>query len=306
MGYYLSSGFVSKLNIRCNDDIIAIPCMVKNENEFNRCNYFTTSQLVPLSLPIFGKYDDYGSVCNVEDTPSAKAWAKCVSDDIEGSLRVFERASVYDYTLKEIFDKEKDFDGNKTYEKYEKGILGSLKGFMNVCLILEHRKVYEELASKADNIGNMEYFSDVARYKKMLLNTPSYKPRKIFPSENSFNLFDVTSVDCKEEELDNIVNTAKALYKKYRGPKTIDSHLFNGESTFCFNAYDESVWCIDGIAKAFTDFSSFNLEILRLNVGYNVPSCNCGSQNDFNHNIIAFNKFLEGFYNNELKDDEED
>ena len=126
MGYYLSSGFVSKLNIRCNDDIIAIPCMVKNENEFNRCNYFTTSQLVPLSLPIFGKYDDYGSVCNVEDTPSAKAWAKCVSDDIEGSLRVFERASVYDYTLKEIFDKEKDFDGNKIYEKYEKGILGSL------------------------------------------------------------------------------------------------------------------------------------------------------------------------------------
>lgn len=41
-------------------------------------------------------------------------------------------------------------------------------------------------------------------------------------------------------------------------------------------------------------------------MGYNVPSCNCGSQNDFNHNIIAFNKFLEGFYNNELKDDEED
>ena len=305
MGYYLSSGFVSKLNIRCNDDIIAIPCMVKNEG-FNRCNYFTTSQLVPLSLPIFGKYNDGGSVCDVEDTPSAKAWAKCVSDDIEGSLEVFERASVYDYTLNDIFDKEKDFDGNKIYEKYEKGILGSLEGFMNVCLILEHRKVYEELASKEDNMDNMEYFSDVARYKKMLLNIPSYKPKKILPFENSFNLFDVTSVDCKGNELYNIVNTAKALYKKYRGPKTIDFHLFNGESTCCFNAYDESVWRIDGIAKAFADFSRFNLEILRLNVGYNVPSCNCGSQNDFNHNIIAFNKFLEGFYNNELKDDEED
>ena len=35
MGYYLSSGFVSKLNIRRNDDIITIPCMVKNE-EFNK------------------------------------------------------------------------------------------------------------------------------------------------------------------------------------------------------------------------------------------------------------------------------
>lgn len=304
MGYYLSSGFVSKLNIRCNDDIIAIPCMVKNGKGFNRSNYFTTSQLEPLSLPIFGKYDDYGSVRDIEVTPSAKAWAKCVSYDIKGSLRVFERASVYEYTLKEIFDKEKDFDGNKTYEKYEKGILGSLKGFMNVCLILEHRKVYEELASKADNMGNMEYFSDVARYKKMLLGITSYKPQKIIPFANPF-ILDVTSIDYKEEELDSIVNTAKALSKKHRGSKTIDSHLFNGENTFCFNAYDESVWRIDGIAKAFTDFGNFNREIMRLNIGYNVPSCNCGSQNDFNHNIIAFNKFLEGFYNNELKDDEE-
>ena len=31
----MSSGFVSKLNIRRNDDIITIPCMVKNE-EFNK------------------------------------------------------------------------------------------------------------------------------------------------------------------------------------------------------------------------------------------------------------------------------
>lgn len=41
--------------------------------------------------------------------------------------------------------------------------------------------------------------------------------------------------------------------------KTIDFHLFNGESTCCFNAYDESVWRIDGIAKAFTDFSKCHI-----------------------------------------------
>lgn len=66
MGCYNTTGFVSGLNVRCSDPIVAIPCVIEGSGKYNPNNYYTTSQLRPISLPLFGKYDDYGSIEDIE------------------------------------------------------------------------------------------------------------------------------------------------------------------------------------------------------------------------------------------------
>lgn len=304
MGCYNTSGFISRLQIRCNDDVVVIPCAVSN-GDFNASNHYTMSQLTPLSLPIFGKYDDYGCITDIEDTPSAKAWAKCVSSDIEKSLKVFERASVNNNTIKDTVNRETEFDGEKKFKDVEEGLLEAFGCRMKVCLIFEHRKVYEELASKEDRFNNREYFKDVASFKKSLLGIPS-----ICDMDNNITyrspFIMIPNGESSVQSLEKYVDLSKRYFNKHKGNGSTITHRFlNIAAIYLFSAYDSTIWDIDGIDKAFADFCIFNFELMFLNVGYSVPSCNCGGDNDYSSNVVKFNEFLRDFYDAELKDDEE-
>ena len=48
MGCYNTTGFVSGLNVRCSDPIVAIPCVIEGSGKYNPNNYYTTSQLGPI------------------------------------------------------------------------------------------------------------------------------------------------------------------------------------------------------------------------------------------------------------------
>lgn len=85
MGCYNTTGFVSGLNVRCSDPIVAIPCVIEGSGKYNPNNYYTTSQLRPISLPLFGKYDDYGSIEDIEDTPSGKLFYMTTDDTTTGT-----------------------------------------------------------------------------------------------------------------------------------------------------------------------------------------------------------------------------
>ena len=240
MGCYNTTGFVSGLNVRCSDPIVAIPCLIVNGGKYSPNNYYTTSQLRPISLPLFGKYDDYGSIEDIEDTPSARAWKMSVCDDIEGCMNIFERSNEYRTALSKILLHEKEHLYEHNYEEIRNGLLSVLDANANICLIIEHRKVYEKLIEDKNDKAKKFFFA------------------------------------------------WQGGFYAYRNDGKNDG---------------KSIFNIDGIADAFSDFSTFDRNIMKLNVGYRRPSCNCGGQEDFNDNIIKFYGFLSDFYNEDLKDE---
>lgn len=318
MGSFNSTGFVSGLRIRYSDPIIAIPCVVTSRSDkFNATCCYTTSQLTPVSLPFFGKYNDYGSIEDIEDTPSARAWKMFVCNDIEGCMTFFERANRYKTTLDEIIEHNKEYY-DKTGE-IEKGLRKILRGTDGICLVLEHRKVYEELISNKDNEPK-SFFEDVISYQKSLndkgitpiiefYNNPFSTPLRysIFALKN-----DKISKNYDDEYKNNVrelKDIADKLSKKHGQYTTIRHFLFNWD--FDFLAYqpyiaDKWLYMVNGIADALSDFSTFDNNIRHLNIGYRVPSCGCGGQDDNNADVIKFHSFLADFYENNLKNEYEE
>lgn len=295
MGCYNSTGFVSGLSIRCSDPIVAIPCIIENGGSYNPTCFYTVSQIMPISLPLFGKYDDYGSIEDIEDTPSAKAWKMSVCDDVVGCMRVFERSNDSYTELSKILKNEKEHLGDK-YKQIKDGLYNSLSPSDNICLILEHRKVYEEL-TKNIKPKTKEFFDDLTMFKRKIAKFQNYKMTSFQLS--SFDLWGNT-----DELTEEILNESDRLKEKYCDYGHNPFEGFFWRFIIPFPIYRDGIFKIDGISDAFTAFSTFNIAIMRLNVGYRVPSCNCGGQNDFNKNVIKFHDFLSDFYNGDLKEEE--
>ena len=309
MGCYNSTGFVSGLNIRYNDPIVAIPCVIENEGKYSPNNYYTTSQLTPISLPLFGKYDDYGSIEDVEDTPSAKAWKMSVCDDIMACMRIFERSSTYNTELLETLENKCKFkDG--VYNEVKSGLLRMLSPTDKICLILEHRAVYDKLiqTNQTNYTYRKEFFSDIVSFKKLLLDEGC----TVFPTcffSQPFNCLELDRMISKQgdnitDRQNEIINKSDKLNKKWEG-LNFNNFFLNWHGGFdVYNdgcSAENSILNIEGIADAFSDFSTFNDNIMHLNIGYRVPSCNCGSQEDYNKNVVKFYDFLSDFYEKELK-----
>ena len=166
MGCYNTTGFVSGLNVRCSDPIVAIPCIIVNGGKYSPNCYYTASQLRPISLPLFGKYDDYGSIEDIEDTPSARAWKMSVCDDIEGCMNIFERSNDSYTDLPSILKHER-YNMNENFDGIKDGLTDILDTDNNICLIIEHRRVYEKLIENKTN-GTKNFFDDVASFQKLL------------------------------------------------------------------------------------------------------------------------------------------
>ena len=310
MGCYNTTGFVSGLNVRCSDPIVAIPCIIVNGGKYSPNCYYTASQLRPISLPLFGKYDDYGSIEDIEDTPSARAWKMSVCDDIEGCMNIFERSNEYRTALSKILLHEKEYLYEHNYEEIRNGLLSALDADANICLIIEHRKVYEKLIADKNDKAK-KFFNDWVSFRQKLISKKCgyfrcyfegqpFKPMSLLELEFSVNYELTKEVELLSEESDK-------LDKKW-GRYSLNNFFFAWQSGFYAYGKDgkndgKSIFNIDGIADAFSDFSTFDRNIMKLNVGYRTASCNCGGQEDFNDNIIKFYGFLSDFYNEDLKDE---
>lgn len=237
MGCYNTTGFVSGLNVRCGDPIVAIPCVVTNKRGFSAANYYTTTQITPISLPIFGTYNDYGGIENVEDTPSANAWKRCVYNDIESSINLFERANVWRNTLAEILGHEKQYikDGA---DEIEEGLNSILKPTDRICLIIEHKGVYEKLASKPDADGSLDFFNDIAHFNCLLQKCGIYADR-INMGESAFSTMLIDAIlknpDDIPDEYKTISKTGSNLSDKYKYKVSLSDYFFNWH--IGFNAY---------------------------------------------------------------------
>ena len=150
MGCFNSSGFISKLPIRCGDRVVCFIGLV-NQKVTGR-DLFTPDGIVsPFFLPVRGKYDDYGSVTKIDRTPVVDLLDTYSGMDIESLLKTIERC-LYGKTIKDNIEywKNNEKECNKYkqlqsfFENYKDDFWNKGKDYTPV-LMMEHERIYDQI-----------------------------------------------------------------------------------------------------------------------------------------------------------------
>lgn len=168
MGCFNSSGFISKLPIRYGDRVVCF-IATENPNASIRNLYIPDCQLVPWGIPVRGKYDDYGSIEDVDEDYNTDLLCRLFKvDKVEEIFKAVERC-IYGESLdenikywkhdKENVKKYKMLEvmyGNiKEYMKHMNAMVGGKKRPVQpMCtLMFEHEAVYDFVTQRDVNDG---------------------------------------------------------------------------------------------------------------------------------------------------------
>ena len=91
MGCWNQACYVSKLPISWGEDIVAIMIKPNKFSEGHLCDCYATDNYIPFGYPIYGKYNDYGSIeeiTNLEDVLEYFKTVELFTSDCGDSLRV--------------------------------------------------------------------------------------------------------------------------------------------------------------------------------------------------------------------------
>lgn len=302
MGCFNKKGFLSGLTIEYGDDVVCFPCRVNTkDNKFSYCNYYTNTQLVPISLPLYGQYNDYGSIENIdENSVSYNIWKNVIGDNIEEYLKILSMSSPYTHTLKEIIEQRcEDFDTKVTDDMQILALYDC-----SYVLIFEHREIYDKLAHCEDiNDDVYSFIKDLIDFNIKIWNlikiaTPI--------SSHSLNFLDVSVLSVlgknnmrkyldeagKLRDKHHALSLNKLLFKWSDG-LDIMSFIICANKDYCF-------WTEEGLLNEFLRFISFNQAITNLGFGYNIPSLEPGQVNNDNE-LCKFYKSVIKFSNNKNK-----
>jgi hypothetical protein len=183
MGCFNTQGFLSKLDIEYGDKVFLLICAPYSEpikwDELDRADedvyaehsYNGTCNR-PISYPIFGEYDDYGGICNIERDQTVERLEEVLGDRIENIIEIIKMATVlpramskeeidkynlYKYALK-ILDTEEDLkkeyeiaagrcrDGHKfmSFDKFKEMTINATH--CELTWTMDHRFVYDTLS----------------------------------------------------------------------------------------------------------------------------------------------------------------
>ena len=190
MGCFNTIGFHSHLPITYGKDVVVflgVYATYENRNvrrdfvEFAPGNDFT-----PIALPIFGKYDDYGSVCDIERDANIEAIEKFFGFDIDkivgfiddymhGRYQKEEESKAYDSMCKKIYDMQApSFVGCDYKMVYE------------LTFTMDHRFVYDTIKDL-----NMASYDFEKSYEAIMELYPPWEIRgydgeKLFEAEEKY------------------------------------------------------------------------------------------------------------------------
>ena len=284
MGCYNTTGFLSRLSIKYGDRVVAFICQT-TDNTFVMSRYYQDSNLSPIFLPVFGEYDDYGSIENIDDTYSSRLLRQIFNGtDTEKVFKCIERLSARSNgniedckTDKYVYDEYKneiDILERNCYNPWNNG---------NFTIIFEHEEIYKKLISESncrqfmfDYVYLMHKLSKYAKEKHnhdMLLTLE-------FPFEcEDLKIIQKAKVDIEDELNDS---QKKIMEKRIM----LRQLLFNWNSGL--ELFMRNVDLSDkDYVNEFTDFLAFNKFLTDAEIGYDVPTCGCGSQNN---NILYIDK----------------
>lgn len=161
MGCFNTQGFLSKLDIEYGDKVFLLICSpyskpikwdeLDSTDEYAEHSYDGPCDR-PISYPIFGEYDDYGSICNIERDQTVERLEEVFGDTIENIIEIIKMATVLPRTMsKEEIDKYNSYkDSLKIVDTDE-----------------DLRKKYE-IATKLCSDSNK--FMSFDKFKEMMIN----------------------------------------------------------------------------------------------------------------------------------------
>lgn len=147
MGSFNKVGFLSSLPIEAGDDSVLIFMSGRGSSRKEMGGIVEPSDLfVPTFLPIFGSYDDYGRIESVEDTSIVKFIEDFFGENIDSIIEKVDDNAVG------RGDKVTSSKKNEIFQKLTFG--------------LEHKSVYEKLASECKYKGTKDLKSIISRYHR--------------------------------------------------------------------------------------------------------------------------------------------
>ncbi len=186
MGCYSTTGFLSRRPIKYGDNVVCFIASVRSDVKVNEM-YYPDSIVAPYALPIYGKYNDYGTIediCMDRNVEILEKYFNCKIDDV---LIGIERL-VYGNTISKNIDYWKRSGDNRTVSIYEKIL--SLEKSLNDnytyqwVLLFEHKDIYENLASTVhisinESLNLSRQFDAIDKYKE-IWNTVDKKLENTF------------------------------------------------------------------------------------------------------------------------------
>ena len=167
MGCFNSKGCFSRTPIVYGDKVVAFIGLADNEHA-RECDEFAPGMsFTPLTLPIHGTYNDYGSVENITRTATVEIVEKFFGKDID---TIFEEVSRHEFKfdsfLKAVEKKDREFYGRCGYEDMYK----DYDKRYSFELVMEHEDVFYAMLKTNDIIGDMHsYFYHDDRSINILL-----------------------------------------------------------------------------------------------------------------------------------------
>lgn len=148
MGSFNKIGMISSLPIEANDDTVLI-FMSSNSSSLKEMSGVVESSdyFKPTFLPIFGRYDDYGRIDNVDRVSVVKFIEEFFGDDIDSIIEKIDDNAV---------GRGGKITSTKNNDTFQKMTFG-----------LEHKSVYDKLANEC-KYENKDLKTNLSRYGREL------------------------------------------------------------------------------------------------------------------------------------------
>lgn len=285
MGCFNKIGFHSKLPIRYGDEIVMFICFSNGRiNDDTPC-YFNTF-LEPIYLPIFGTYNDYGSIENIVRNNSIEALENALGADIEMIIESIEEKAFMPLSKKEE-NKEDLYDDILTKMYAE---IPSYRNFMfeeynlsyGLCVTMEHKSVYDTMCNLYKNLEEPQ------EYEFMQLNVSNFLDKSIenLNGDNEKGLNDLIELKNTLEEkgiVNELINDMiKEKNKKFKN--IFECDFLNGKlnkfaNETIFHQFHHNMMLVNIVEldyKSLRDiiynFTHFNYALAFLNGRYDVSS----------------------------------
>ena len=284
MGCYNTTGFLSRLSIKYGDRVVAFICQT-TDNTFVISRYYQDSNLSPIFLPVFGEYDDYGSIENIDDTYSSRLLRQIFNGtDPEKVFKCIERLSARSNgniedckTDKYVYDEYKneiDILERNCYKPWNNG---------NFTIIFEHEDIYKKLISESNSRQFMFDYVDLM-HKLSKYAKEKHNHNMLLTLEFPFECEDLKVIQKAKADIEAELNDSQK--------KIMEKHIMLRQLLFNWNSglelFMRNVDLNDkDYVDEFADFLAFNKFLTDTEIGYDVPTCGCGSQNN---NILYINK----------------
>ena len=215
MGSFNKKGCFSNMPIVYGDRVVALLGVRDKQGEdcFNFGNVFT-----PISLPIRGEYDDYGSLKNIDYSPTHKILEDWFDLSIEEIVKMGERCSIgcnNDYPQEEEF-----FD--KAFGDFKPMFMREHE--YSFTLIMEHEEVFDKIVhihKPLQEYLERDFDADVRDDKKI---------RELTAQVNE-KYADKTAKDMTAEELDEFMDVTWGEFKDMPIERTYITYLSHRRAT---------------------------------------------------------------------------